>query len=154
MQAFNAKIIEAKTKGGAYIEIPFNVEEVYGAKRVKVIASFDGVLYRGSLVKMDTDCHIIGITKAIRQQIGKTIGDNVVVTLKKDIAPRIVEIPDELKSFLEQQSEYLQFWNSLSYSTQKKNIDLINSAKKEETRAKRLDALFQKIKNHEETIKK
>lgn len=83
MQAFNAKIIEAKTKGGAYIEIPFNVEEVYGAKRVKVIASFDGVQYRGSLVKMGTDCHIIGIKKEIREQIGKTIGDTVTVTLKK-----------------------------------------------------------------------
>ena len=72
MQAFNAKIIEAKTKGGAYIEIPFNVEEVYGAKRVKVIASFDGVQYRGSLEKMGTDCHIIGIKKEIRDLISIT----------------------------------------------------------------------------------
>lgn len=147
MQVFNAKIIEAKTKGGAYIEIPFNVEDIYGAKRVKVVASFDDVLYRGSLVTMGTDCHIIGIPKSIREQIGKTIGDTIVVTLKKDDAPRIVELPDKLKSFLEQKSEYLQYWNSLSYSAQKKNIDLINSAKKEETRTKRLDALIEKIKN-------
>ena len=123
MQEFNAKIIEAKTKGGAYIEIPFNVEEVYGAKRVKVIASFDGVQYRGSLVKMGTDCHIIGIKKEIREQIGKTI--------------------------FEQHPQHLEFWNSLSYSVQKKNIDSINSAKKEETRAKRLATLLQKIQNKE-----
>lgn len=109
MQAFNAKIIEAKTKGGAYIEIPFNVEEVYGAKRVKVIASFDGVQYRGSLVKMGTDCHIIGIKKEIREQIGKTIGDTVTVTLKKDELPRIVELPDEVKSFFEQHPQHLEF---------------------------------------------
>lgn len=149
MQAFNAKIMPAKTKGGAYIEIPFNVEEIYGAKRVKVIATFDSVPYRGSLVKMDTDCHIIGITKSIREQIGKTIGDTVVVTLKKDDAPRIVELPDEMKSYFEQNAEALQFWNTLSYSVQKKNIDSINSAKKEETRAKRLAALLQKIQNKE-----
>ena len=149
MQAFNAKIIEAKTKGGAYIEIPFNVEEVYGAKRVKVIASFDGVQYRGSLVKMGTDCHIIGIKKEIREQIGKTIGDTVTVTLKKDELPRIVELHDEVKSFFEQHPQHLEFWNSLSYSVQKKNIDSINSAKKEETRAKRLATLLQKIQNTE-----
>ena len=36
MQAFNAKIVEAASKGGAYIEIPFNVEEVYGASESKL----------------------------------------------------------------------------------------------------------------------
>ena len=79
---------------------------------------------------MGTDCHIIGIKKEIREQIGKTIGDTVTVTLKKDELPRIVELPDEVKSFFEQHPQHLEFWNSLSYSVQKKNIDSINSAKK------------------------
>lgn len=52
--------------------------------RVKVVATFDGVEYRGSLVKMGTPCHIIGITKAIRSLIGKQPGDTVSVTLKVD----------------------------------------------------------------------
>ena len=49
MQKFNAKIIEAP-RGGAYVEIPFNVEDIYHAKRVKVKALFETIEYRGSLV--------------------------------------------------------------------------------------------------------
>lgn len=71
---------------------------------------------------MGTDCHIIGIKKEIREQIGKTIGDTVTVTLKKDELPRIVELPDEVKSFFEQHPQHLEFWNSLSYSVQKKTL--------------------------------
>lgn len=149
MQAFNAQIVEAASKGGAYIEIPFNVEGVYGAKRVKVKATFDGIEYRGSLVRMGSDCHILGITKAIRQKIGKSIGDSVLVTLKKDDEPRFVEVPLEFKEIIEQDIELLNFWNTLSYSAQKKYADWMMSAKKEETRAKRLATSIEKLKNKE-----
>lgn len=149
MQAFNAPIVEAASKGGAYIEIPFNVEEVYGAKRVKVKATFDGIEYRGSLVRMGSDCHILGITKAIRQKIGKSIGDSVLVTLKEDDEPRFIEVPLEFKEIIEQDIELLNFWNTLSYSAQKKYADWMMSAKKEETRAKRLATSVEKLKNKE-----
>ncbi len=149
MQAFNAKIVEAASKGGAYIEIPFNVEEVYGAKRVKVKATFDGIEYRGSLVRMGTECHILGITKAIRKQLGKSIGDTVLVTLKEDTDPRFVEVPLEFKKTLEQNPELLEFWNTLSYSAQKKYGDWMLSAKKEETRIKRIALSIEKLKNKE-----
>ena len=43
MKKFNAEIKKIEGKDGAYIEIPFDVEEVYGAKRVKVKATFDVV---------------------------------------------------------------------------------------------------------------
>ena len=37
---------------------------------------------------METECHILGITKAIRKQLGKSIGDTVLVTLKEDTDPK------------------------------------------------------------------
>jgi len=39
MKKFNAEIKKIEEKGGAYIEIPFDLEEVYGGKRVKVKAT-------------------------------------------------------------------------------------------------------------------
>ncbi len=149
MQAFNAKIVEAASKGGAYIEVPFNVEEVYGFKRVKVKATFDGIEYRGSLVRMGTDCHILGVTKAIRKQLGKSIGDTVLVTLKEDTDPRFVQVPLEFKERIEQNPDLLEFWNTLSYSAQKKYGDWMLSAKKEETRVKRIELSIEKLKNKE-----
>ena len=78
---FEAVILKVPDIDGAYIEIPFDVKEVFGKGRVPVHATFDGVPYDGSLVKMKTPCHILGIKKEIRAKIGKQPGDIVSVTL-------------------------------------------------------------------------
>lgn len=70
---------------GAYIEIPFDVKATFGKGRVSVDATFDGEPYAGSLVRMQTPCHIIGIRKDIRAKIGKKPGDVVEVTLRERI---------------------------------------------------------------------
>jgi hypothetical protein len=79
--AFDAVIRGVEGIDGAYVEIPFDVKAEFGKGRVAVDATFDGVPYAGSLVRMGTPCHILGIRKAIRAQIGKQAGDTVAVTL-------------------------------------------------------------------------
>ena len=78
---FDAQIKKVEGIDGAYVEIPFDVKAEFGRGRVPVLATFDGVPYEGSLVRMGTPCHIIGIQKAIRAQIQKQPGDVVHVTL-------------------------------------------------------------------------
>ena len=80
---FDAEIKKVPDIDGAYVEIPFDVKETYGKGRVKVHASFDGVDYDGSLVRMKTPCHIIGLRKDIRAAIGKQPGDFVHVVLRE-----------------------------------------------------------------------
>ena len=80
---FTAEIIKVPDIDGAYIEFPYDVREEFGKGRVKVRATFDGVEYDGSLVKMKTPCHIIGLRKDIRSQIGKQPGDTVKVTIQE-----------------------------------------------------------------------
>ena len=46
-------------------------------------ATFDGIPYRGQVVKMGTPCYIIGVTKQIRKQLGKNFGDIVEVVLRE-----------------------------------------------------------------------
>ena len=78
---FDAEIKKVPDIDGAYVEIPFDVKQVFGKGRVPVRATFDGVEYIGSVVRMGTPCHIIGIRKDIRQVIGKQPGDVVRVTI-------------------------------------------------------------------------
>lgn len=78
---FEAEIKKVPGIDGAYVEIPFDVKAEFGKGRVPVIATFDGERYEGSLVKMKTPCHIIGIRKDIRAKIGKQPGDRVTVTI-------------------------------------------------------------------------
>lgn len=80
---FEAVIKKVPDIDGAYIEFPYDVKEEFNKGRVKVEATFDGIPYAGSLVKMKTPCHIIGIRKDIRKQIGKQAGDMIKVTIKE-----------------------------------------------------------------------
>lgn len=80
---FDAIILKVPDIDGAYIEFPYDVKEEFNKGRVKVEATFDGYPYSGSLVRMKTPGHIIGIRKDIRKAIGKQPGDIVHVTIKE-----------------------------------------------------------------------
>lgn len=80
---FDAVIKKVPDIDGAYIEFPFDVREEFQKGRVKVHAVFDGVPYDGSLVRMKTPGHIIGLRKDIRQIMGRQPGDTVHVTIKE-----------------------------------------------------------------------
>ena len=80
---FEAEIKKVPDIDGAYVEIPFDVRAEFGKGRVPVIATFDGVEYVGSIVKMGTPYHIIGIRKDIRAKINKQAGDIIKVTIRE-----------------------------------------------------------------------
>ena len=80
---FDAIIQKVECIVGAYIEFPYDVKAEFGKGRVMVHATFDGYPYDGSLVKMKTVNHIIGIRKDIRQVIQKQPGDKIHVTIKE-----------------------------------------------------------------------
>lgn len=85
---FEAIIKKVPDVDGAYIDIPLDVKEEFGKGRVPVDATFDGVPYSGSLVRMKTPNHIIGIRKDIRKKIGKNPGDSIQVTIRER-APKV-----------------------------------------------------------------
>ena len=80
---FEALLKKVPDIDGAYIEVPFDVKAEFGKSRIPVFATFDGEPYEGSLVRMKTPCHIIGVRKEIRKKIGKQTGDMIKVTLKE-----------------------------------------------------------------------
>lgn len=86
MYSFRAKLVQNNGMDAAYVVIPMDIRKEFGKGRLKVEATFDGVPYCGSIVNMgvkDKDgniCYILGVTKAIRNQIGKTFGEEIEVT--------------------------------------------------------------------------
>ncbi|NLE76789.1 MAG: DUF1905 domain-containing protein [Chloroflexi bacterium] len=80
---FDAVIQKVPDMDGAYVEFPFDVQREFGKGRAPVRATFDGEPYQGSLVRMGTPGHIIGIRKEIRRKIGKQPGDLVRVTIEE-----------------------------------------------------------------------
>lgn len=143
---FDAVIQKHPGLDAAFIEIPFDVETEFGTKgQVKVAASFDGYEYRGSLAKMGLPVHCLGLTKEVRNAIQKNPGDLVHVILKKDEAPRVVEVPVDFGKLLDQHREVKTYFDSLSYTHRKEYVRWITEAKKQETRDNRLQKAIQML---------
>jgi hypothetical protein len=135
--AFDAIIVGARG-GGALVEIPFDVSEVYGTRgRVRVRATFDGHEYRGSIAPMGSGVHVLGLRKDVRAAIDKDIGDTVTVTLEEDTEPRTVEIPPELQRGLAEDDEARRRYEGLSYTHRREFAGWIAEARKQETRDRR-----------------
>ncbi|MBV9775268.1 MAG: DUF1905 domain-containing protein [Gemmatimonadetes bacterium] len=135
--AFTATIEEAGG-GGAFVTVPFDVEQAFGKKRVKVSATIDGEPYQGSLVRMGGPRHMLIVLKEIREKIGKGAGDEVRVTVEEDTAPRTVEVPADLREALEGDAEAGARFGRLSYTHQREYVRWIEEAKREQTRRGRV----------------
>jgi len=113
-------------------------EAVLERTQEKILATFDGHPYRGVLANMGTGCHILGVRKDIRLAIGKKIGEKINVTIERDTLERIVEVPDELQRLLTKNPKAKSFYESLSFTNRKEYAQWISSAKRPETKTKRL----------------
>jgi len=144
-QTFTAPIKNAGG-GGAYVEVPFDVEKVFGSKRPKVKALIEGVPYRGTLVRMGSECHMLPVLKDIREQIDKDFGDEVKITVEPDIEPRLVEIPKDLLKQFKKDKDAKAFFDKLAYTHQKEYAKWIEEAKREETRQNRVMKTIEMLK--------
>lgn len=126
---------------------PYDTEKEFGTKgRVAIKATFDGMPYAGSLVKYGQPQHMLGLLKAIREQISKGPGDAVDVVIWRDEETRTVEVPAEFQKLMKKEGVLSRF-EKLSYTNRKEYCRWITEAKKEETRARRLEKAIQMLKD-------
>jgi len=153
-QTFTA-VIQNAGGGGAFVEIPFDVEEAFGSKRPKIKATIEGVPYRGTLVRTPTLApaasvggpkHILIILKDIREQAGKTFGDEVHIAVEADEAPRVVAVPKDLAAAFKKDKEARALFDGLSYTHQKEYVRWIEEAKRQETRQSRIVRTIEMLK--------
>lgn len=144
---FTAIIKQNGEMNAAFVEFPFSTEELFNKKgQVKIKALFDNeVEYRGSLVKMKSDCHILGLTQEVRKQLGKTFGDQVTVALLEDKEERTVEIASDIDFVFKENPEAKALFDKMSYTHKKEYIRWIEDAKKTETRENRKIKMIQMI---------
>jgi hypothetical protein len=144
---FTAIIQQNGAMNAAFVEFPFSTEELFHKKGlVKIKAVFDDkVEYRGSLAKMNSDCHILGLTQQIRKQLGKTFRDEVSVSLTEDKEERVVAIADDITNVFNENPEAKALFDKMSYTHRKEYIRWIEEAKKPETRENRKIKMIQMI---------
>jgi hypothetical protein len=129
--------------GGHLVDVPPEVIEALGGKgRIPVTATFDGVPYRGSIVRMGGGA-VLGVQKAIMAEAGVSVGDTLTVVVRNDDAPREVEVPNDLAAALGRDDVARASFDGLSFSHKREYVDAINEAKRPETRARRIERTIQ-----------
>ena len=145
-QTIKVKLEKHESLEATGITIPFDVEEVFGAKRVAVKATINGAVYRGSIVRMGGK-YMLGIPKSFREKAGLKAGDNIVVTIEKDTEERTVEVPADLAQELRRDKALNEAWKKLSYTIRKEQAHGLEDAKKPETRARRLEKTLELLRS-------
>ena len=145
-------VIQNAGGGGAFVEVPFDVEAAFGSKKPRVKALIEGVPYRGTLVRMGTECHLLLILKSIREQVGRTFGDEIKVTVEADVEERVVTVPAELRRAFRSEKEAKAVFEKLSYTHQKEYVTWINEAKKDETRQNRIAKTVEMLKKGKKNV--
>ena len=82
----------------------------------------------------------------MRAQTGVAAGDELVVEIERDDAPREVVIPDDLVALLDRDSSAKQAFEALSYSNKKRHVLAIDGAKTSETRQRRLAKTIEQLR--------
>jgi hypothetical protein len=143
---FRARLLPSgRGAGGHLVEVTDEVVAALGGGgRIPVQASFNGVPYRGSIVRMG-GVMMLGVTKAVMAEAGAGSGDVLDVVVENDEAPREVEVPPELTTALKRNRAARAVWDGLSFSHRREYVSYIVEAKKEETRARRVERTIQAL---------
>ena len=135
-QTFKTTLIGHDKLNATRIEIPFDVEVVFGARRVPVKAEINGVEYRGSIARMG-GTYMLGVPKIFREAAGIESGNRILVTIERDTDERVVDVPDDFAHALAAGGMRDRF-DALTYTHRKEHVRAIDEAKAPETRARRI----------------
>jgi hypothetical protein len=132
--------VEPSGRGGGHLVVvpPKALKALGGGGRIAVRATFDGIPYRGSIVRMGK-VSVLGVLKAVMTKAGVGPGDRLYVVVENDDEPRKVEVPDDLAKALRANPAARRRFESLSYSHRREHVAHVTEAKRAETRARRID---------------
>jgi Bacteriocin-protection, YdeI or OmpD-Associated/Domain of unknown function (DUF1905) len=134
---FRTTILQSnKTATG--IRVPDDVIASLGpSRRPPVQVTVNGYTYRTTVAVM-SGAFMFGVSADVRKSAGVAGGDEVDVEIVLDTEPREVSVPADLKTALDADREANRFFQSLSYSHKSAYVLWIESAKKDETRQRRI----------------
>jgi uncharacterized protein DUF1905/bacteriocin resistance YdeI/OmpD-like protein len=133
--------------GGTFITIPDHVAAKLGLRGMpKIQALIAGAPYRGSLRPMGDGTYGLGVLKSIQASARVGAGDRITVLLELDTTPRTVEVPPDLARVLASDKKAAAAWEKLSYTNKKELAGSLESAKKPETRERRLSAATARLR--------
>lgn len=128
------------------IAVPFDAQKVFGTRaRVPVRGTINGHPYRGSIFPSGDGRHYMVVRKELRDAAGVKGGETINMTMERDDEPRTVTPPADLARALKGDRAARTAWDKLSYTHQREYAELIEGAKRPETRARRIEKTLSQL---------
>jgi hypothetical protein len=119
------------------------VAQLGGGKRAAVVVGIGGRSARVRLGVMGGR-NLIGLSKAVRAELGVEIGDEVDATIDLDTAERDVEVPADLAAALDAAGARAAF-DALTFTRRKELARGVTEAKRPDTRERRVAAAVDEV---------
>ena len=146
-QIFETELIaDYNNSSATAIKFPFDVETVFGAKRVPVCGTINGAAFRSTIFRMHGEQFMV-VNRELRVKANAKAGDMVRVEIERDTAPRTVEVPADLLAALNENPAAKEIWERISYTHKKEFVAAIEEPKKPETRARRVKKTLAELLN-------
>jgi bifunctional DNA-binding transcriptional regulator/antitoxin component of YhaV-PrlF toxin-antitoxin module len=143
-QTFRVLLEKHENMEATGITIPFDVEKVFGARRVPVKISVNGANYRSTIFRMGGK-YMLGIPKRFREAAGISAGEMITVEMERDTEIRVIVPPQDLAEALAVNKEAKEIWQTLSYTHQREYVMAIEDAKRAETRERRVRKTIEEL---------
>ena len=138
------KQLEGKIKWSVFY-FPYSAAEHFGTKgSIPVCIMVDGHSFDHTLLPSKIG-HYLVYNEFIKRAVGKSIGDTVHVALEKDTKKREIVIPADIEKALKDSGVLERFQSQPDYF-KRELINHIETAKKEETRVNRINAIIRHAK--------
>lgn len=137
-RTFETRIV--RESGLCFLPVPFDPTEVFGKVRAPVKVTLGSYTYRSTIASMGNG-PCLPLRKSHRDAAGLgevKDGQKVRVRLELDVAPREVTPPRDLERALKRESGVWERWAALSYTHRREWVEAVESAKKPETRERRI----------------
>ncbi|HEX8492897.1 MAG TPA: YdeI/OmpD-associated family protein [Pyrinomonadaceae bacterium] len=142
---FNATL-ESGGDGGVYFTLPLKESSKFGVRgRVPVTGTINGYAFRSSIFPIGDGTHYMAVNKTVREGAKVAVGDRVKIVMETDTAPRTVNVPPDLDKALSKSKAARTRFDSLSYTHRKEYAEWIESAKRPETRARRVEVVLARL---------
>lgn len=143
---FSTTVTQAEGMNATGLPVPAAAVAALGtSKRPKVVITInDGYSYR-STVAAYGDVFMLPLAAEHRAAAGVKAGDVVEITLELDVAPRTVDVPEDLAAALAAQPGATEAFAALSYTARKEHVRQVESAKAQATRERRIAAIVAKV---------
>lgn len=116
-----------------------------GAKRFPVVATVNGYTWRTSVARMGGE-FLLGLNREVRHAAGVESGNQVNVSIKLDLVPREVEVPEALAAALAADPQAQASFEGMAFTHRKEYARWVANAKREETRQRRVQEALNLIR--------